>query len=104
MALAASPGLTYLLGLTVRLTAVVHEAGTVPLQRCINDLEVQYQMSDLTIMEVCKTIFSTTIHPINFTHGRYNVEEPRKYSVECEVIWINGSQKSSRTCNRVTSI
>lgn len=38
---------------------------------------------------VCPSVFSTTVHSINFTHGRCTAEGPGKCRVECEVVgWV----------------
>ena len=40
-------------------------------------------------------VFSTTIHLINFTLGGCIAEDPRKRSVQWEVVWISASQEST---------
>ncbi len=42
-------------------------------------------------LSVCPSIISTTVHLIDFTLDRCVAEDPRKCSVECEVVWMSGS-------------
>ncbi len=45
-------------------------------------------------VSVCPSIISTAVHPINFTLGWCIAEDPRKSSVECQVVWMSGSPES----------
>ena len=47
-------------------------------------------------MSGCSSIFSTTVHPIDFTLGRGIAEELRKCSVRSEAVGISSSRQS---CN-----
>ena len=44
-------------------------------------------------MYVCPSIFSTTVHPIDFTLVWCFAEDTMKCSVECEVVWMSGSRE-----------
>lgn len=46
-------------------------------------------------LSVCNSILSTTAHPIDFTPCRFIAEDPRKCSVDSEVIRIIGFEKSA---------
>jgi len=42
----------------------------------------------------CNTIFSTTVHPIDFTLGRFIAEDPTKCSVSnVKLLWGSASQQ-----------
>ena len=45
-------------------------------------------------MSGCSSIFSTSVHPMDFTLGGRVAEEPRKCSVRCEAAWISASRQS----------
>ncbi len=42
-------------------------------------------------LSVCPSSILTTVHPIDFTLGGCIAEDPRKCSVECEVVWMSGT-------------
>ncbi len=59
-------------------------------------------------LSVCPSIILTTVHSIDLTLGECVAEDPRKCSVECEVVWMSGSpeickQQYCRPCNRPIS-
>ena len=41
-------------------------------------------------------MFSTTVHLIDFTLAGCTAEDPRKRSVECEVVWMSGSREKCK--------
>jgi len=47
-------------------------------------------------VSVYNSIFSTTVNLIDFALGCCIAEDPRKCGVECEVVWVSGSQKSCK--------
>ena len=54
-------------------------------------------------MYVCVSfllIFSTTVHPINFTLGGCIAEDLRQCSSACEVVWMSGSPESCKQESR----
>ncbi len=45
-------------------------------------------------LSVCSSIISTAVHLIDFTLGGCISEDPRKCSVDCEVVWMSGSPET----------
>ncbi len=40
-------------------------------------------------LSVCPSIISTTVHPVDFIRGGCIAEDPRRCSVECDVVWMS---------------